>query len=51
MVLTGETEWVWSIGGMVLTGENLSGTNLPQCYFFQHKSHMDWQGIEPGPPW
>jgi hypothetical protein len=26
-------------------------TNLAQCYFLQYKSHMDWQGIEPGTPW
>jgi hypothetical protein len=27
-----------------------SGKNLSHCHFFQHKSHVDWRGIEPGPP-
>jgi hypothetical protein len=28
-----------------------SGKNLSQCHFIHHKYHMDWAGIEPGPPW
>jgi hypothetical protein len=27
-----------------------SGKNLSQCHFVHNKSHMDWPGIEPGPP-
>jgi hypothetical protein len=27
-----------------------SGKNLSQCHFANHKSHVDWPGIEPGPP-
>jgi hypothetical protein len=27
-----------------------SGKNLCQWHFVHHKSHMDWPGIEPGPP-
>jgi len=25
--------------------------NLSQWHFVQHKSHIDWLGIEPGSPW
>jgi hypothetical protein len=28
-----------------------SGKNLSQWQFVHHKSHTDWAGIEPGPPW
>jgi hypothetical protein len=27
-----------------------SGKNLSQCHFDHHKFHMDWPGIETGPP-
>jgi hypothetical protein len=27
-----------------------SEKNLSQCHFVHYKSHMDWPGIEPGPP-
>jgi hypothetical protein len=27
-----------------------SGKNLSQFHFVHHNSHMDWPGIEPGPP-
>ena len=25
--------------------------NLYQCNFINHRSHMNWSGIEPGSPW
>jgi hypothetical protein len=37
-------EWNWQ-GKPEELGENLS-----QCHLAHHKSHMDWPGIEPGPP-
>jgi hypothetical protein len=38
-------EWNWQ-------GEKPknSGKNLSQCHFVHQKSHVDWPGIEPGPP-
>jgi hypothetical protein len=27
-----------------------SKKNLSQCHFIHQKPHMDWPGIEPGPP-
>ena len=35
-------EWVWSSGGMIMTGENKGlVNNLPQRLFVHHNSHMD----------
>jgi hypothetical protein len=40
---------VWDIGGMILTGKTeVLGDGLSQFFFFNHKSHMDLPGIEPG---
>jgi len=45
-------ERVWSVGGIILTGENESTrTNfLVQCHFVLHEFHMNWARIEPWPP-
>ena len=44
-------KWVWSNGGMILTGENRSTQKiLFQCHFVHHKYHMEWPENEPGPP-
>jgi hypothetical protein len=42
------TEHWWNdiYGGKPKYSEN----NLCQCHFIHRKSHMDWSGIEPGPP-
>jgi len=39
------------VGGMIITkGKSIySEKNLSQHYYFQHRSCMDWPGIEHGP--
>jgi hypothetical protein len=43
-------EWVWRIGGMILTGGNRSTrTERCPCPFDHNKSHMNCPVIKPGP--
>jgi hypothetical protein len=37
-------------GALVEWNSKYSDKNLSQCHFVHHKSHMDWTGIESGPP-
>jgi hypothetical protein len=39
--------WIWRTSGMKM---NDKWKNLPQWHAVQHKSHVDWPGIEPEPP-
>jgi hypothetical protein len=45
--------WVWSLGGMIPTGENQNTQkkHLSQCYFVHQKSHTDWPGVKPRLLW
>ena len=41
---------VRDVSGMTLTGEGRStGRTTGPCATCHHESHMNWQGIEPGP--
>ena len=43
-------EWVWSIGGMILTGETeVLGEKRIKGPFCPPQIHMDWPGSERGP--
>jgi hypothetical protein len=46
MMVTVEHLMEWRLAGET---EEL-GENLPQCNFVNHKSHMTWPELEPGPP-
>ena len=48
--VTCRTRWIWSIGDTDRGKPNYSGRKLSQYHFVHHKSHMDWPGIELGPP-
>jgi hypothetical protein len=37
------------IDGILVGETEVFRENLPQCHFVNHKSHMSWPGIEPGP--
>jgi hypothetical protein len=40
-------QWVeWELVGEI----EALGENLPQGHFVHNKSHMNWSGLEPGPP-
>jgi hypothetical protein len=45
-------QWTWSSGWMILTGEARStrGRTLSQCHSVHHKTHINWPGVQPGPP-
>ena len=44
-------EWVWSTGGMIVTGETeVLGKNLYQYHSVRHKFHVKWHGIDPWSP-
>jgi len=39
--------WVWSIGGVILTVQNLSTRRkTSQCHFIHRKYHVDWAGVD-----
>jgi hypothetical protein len=48
------SDWVWSIGGKLLTGNKPKyqggKKNLCQCHFVYHKFHLDCPGVLPGRP-
>jgi len=46
------TECVWSIGRIILIGENKkTQKNLTQCHSVHHKSYTDWPTSEPERLW
>ena len=45
-------KWIWSISGIILTGENWKYLRNPFLYHFVHnKTYTKWPGIEPKCPW
>jgi len=47
--ITNMNEWLWSIGGMVLTGETRNHKELSQCHFVHHKAHLHFTKTESRP--
>jgi hypothetical protein len=46
-------EWIWSNGGMILTGNgngNTRGKKQSPCHYVHNEYKTDWSGIEIGPP-
>jgi hypothetical protein len=39
-----------SVGWELIGETEVVGENLPQCHFVYYKPHMNWRGLELGPP-
>jgi len=45
------SEWIWSIGGMKVTGKpRRTSETISREHFVHHKPHMHWSAIETGLP-
>jgi hypothetical protein len=44
-------EWIWMVEWYWQGKLKDSEKNLSQCHFSHYRSHMDWPGCKPGPPW
>jgi hypothetical protein len=43
-------EWIWSSGGVTQGKQKELEKNRFQDHIVHHKSHMDYSGLELGPP-